>query len=117
MKTVLVIDDEKINIMMIERLFKNRQDCKVISAMNEEEAYERLSENCVDLILLDLIMPDKDGLTLFKEITKIYDVKAALMTADLSDENIEKATSLGISIFIEKPIMPAVFFEKVQGII
>lgn len=62
---VLVIDDEKMVIMQVNRILGDMEGIRVFSAMNGEEALSVLRQNEIALILLDLSMPDGDGFELY----------------------------------------------------
>ena len=58
-QTVLVVDDDPNNLMVLSESIKDI--CRILVARNGVEALKRILENRVDLILLDIVMPDMDG--------------------------------------------------------
>ena len=77
-----------------------------------------LKEEHIDLVLLDLMMPDIDGFEAFKKIKEIYpDIPIVFMTADKNIESIGKAGELGADDYITKPFLPLALKERIHGII
>ena len=64
--TILVVDDDKMNLLMARRMLENKY--KVICVSSGYEALRFLKETIPDLILLDLHMPDMNGLEIFDQI-------------------------------------------------
>ena len=116
-KNILVIDDELMNIKMVGRIFKGIPTIHILSAMNRDEAMEELANNDIDMILLDLKMPDIDGFELYRLIRKKYTTPVVIMTADKSRETLEKISELGIDDYLAKPLNRFVTQEMVYGII
>ena len=116
-KNILVIDDELMNIKMVGRIFKGIPTIHILSAMNRDEAMEELANNDIDMILLDLKMPDIDGFELYRLIREKYTTPVVIMTADKSRETLEKISELGIDDYLAKPLNRFVTQEMVYGII
>ncbi len=116
-RNILVVDDEIMNIKMVGRIFKEIPTVHIISAMNRDETMSELANNDIDMILLDLKMPEIDGFELFKIIREKYNVPVVLMTADKSRETMEMIAELGIDDYITKPLNKFVTQEMVYGII
>ncbi|MCK5581480.1 MAG: response regulator [Candidatus Omnitrophica bacterium] len=71
------------------------------------------------LVLLDLNMPDKDGLEALKEIKgnpELRKIPVAILTMSPTDEDISRAYDLGVNSFIKKPLELKEFMEVVRGI-
>ena len=71
-KTVLIVDDEEI-VLEIEEFMFQKIGFEVLSAKNSAQAcqlYENEKDN-IDLVVLDMIMPDKDGAITYKQLKKI----------------------------------------------
>lgn len=66
-RTVLIVDDEFVNLKLLREILKKQYSVRI--ALNGSEALERaVMEPLPDLILLDIMMPGKDGFTVFREL-------------------------------------------------
>ncbi|MGN0161038.1 MAG: HD domain-containing phosphohydrolase [Lachnospiraceae bacterium] len=116
-KDILVVDDELMNIKMVEHILKDEPYFNVIGAKTKDETFHVLEEQKIDLILLDLKMPDADGFELYPIIREKYHVPVVLVTADKGIETIQKISELGIDDYLTKPLHAFVVKETVHGII
>ncbi len=102
MKHVLIVDDERGSRESLKAVFS--RDYKVTTAASAAEASQFLSEDKVDLILLDVIMPDKDGLAFLKEIQNQYpDVPVVMVSASTSVRPVVEAIRAGAYDYVTKP--------------
>ena len=108
-RKVLVMDDDVRNIFAINSVLEARQ-IKVIHAENGKLGLKLLAENPdVDLILMDTMMPEMDGLTATQEIRKLPDfanLPIISLTAKAMKGDREKALDAGASDYITKPVDP-----------
>lgn len=114
-KTVLIIDDDlSLNRLMKKALQKIGYD--VIKANHGKQAIEMLSEQQVDLIVLDLIMPEMDGLLFLKWLRQ--DAKsntpALVLTGMAKTETESLVMAAGANALLFKPVKLPVFFDKIQ---
>ena len=114
---ILVVDDEKINIRLIENICKNEPLYKVIAAESGKQAIDIVGNQQIDLVLLDIEMPDMDGFQTLEEIRKITDVPVIFVTAYKDYKLIERARQMGVEDYITKPFLPIVFLETLYGVI
>ncbi|MCL2441359.1 MAG: diguanylate cyclase [Treponema sp.] len=114
-KKILVVDDEKINIMALAQFLKPRYD--IIVATDGAAALETAEKHIPDLILLDIIMPDMSG---FDVLLKLKDTAATMnipviFITGLSDaEDEEKGLSLGAVDYIKKPFNQTIVKARIQ---
>jgi two-component system sensor histidine kinase/response regulator len=112
---VLVVDDNKMNLLIVSRFLK-RWQAVVDEALNGAIAVKMVKSKAYDLIIMDLQMPVMDGFEATELIRKINrNIPIIALTADAMPETYNKAVATGISSFLTKPFIPAVFFEKVSG--
>ena len=114
---VLVIDDVQMAITHVKHILEKMDGIKVVSAMNEEDAFKVLEETNVSLILLDLKIADIDGFDMYVKIREKYNMPVVLMTGDKNMETLHKIRELGIDDYITKPLNPAITKEVVYGIL
>lgn len=104
MKTVLAIDDNDINRFIVEEQLKPYY--KVFSSHSGEDGLEVLKKEKVDLILLDVVMPDISGIELckmFKRSESLKDVPIIFLTGNNMPEGIKEGLEAGASDYMIKP--------------
>ena len=116
-KNILVIDDDRINITVVEQILKDDPLYRVIGAEQFEKGVEILKTETIDLVLLDLLMPDIDGFEAFRKIREFSKVPIVFITADKSIEMIQKATEIGADDYVTKPFLPIALKERIHGVI
>lgn len=115
-KTVLVVDDEAMNIKMVEIIMKNEPRRRIIGAQSGKEALEILEREEVNLILLDVTMPEMDGFETLKRIRENYQIPVVFMTGDKNIETLEKASVYGVDDYLTKPFLPLALKEIIHAI-
>lgn len=115
---ILVVDDNEVNLMVAGK-FLEKQGAEVISFLKPKVALEWLEapENSVNLVLLDLIMPEMDGFQLAEKIrsspkTHLASLPLIALTASSTTETLEKAAQVGIDDVATKPFNRADLAKK-----
>ena len=107
-KTILVVDDDPMNVRMAEfALKKNSYD--VVTANSGPECLEKIQENNVDLVLLDIEMPQMNGIETFEQIradSNFANLPIVFLTASGDGDNVQKAKELGAADYLKKPFLP-----------
>jgi CheY-like chemotaxis protein len=104
--TILVVDDEK-NIVQLARLYLGKEGYKVEEAYDGRQALEKVRAISPDLVLLDIMMPEMDGLTAMREIRKRAEWKKLpiiALTAKAMRDDQEKCLDAGANDYIAKPL-------------
>lgn len=101
-KTILVVEDEEI-LRDLLRKSLNRSGYDVLSAENGRYALDTLQTNQVDLILLDIMMPQMDGFEFCEEIRQTSDVPIIILTALNRPDDVVRGLQLGADEYITKP--------------
>ncbi|MEO7165108.1 MAG: HAMP domain-containing protein, partial [Bdellovibrionia bacterium] len=108
-KTILVVDDDVRNIYAITTVLES-SEMKVLYAENGILAIKKLKENKdIDLILMDMMMPEMDGIEATQEIRKLPEFKnlpIISLTAKAMKGDREKCLAAGASDYITKPVIP-----------
>ncbi|GJM31146.1 MAG: hypothetical protein DHS20C18_01470 [Saprospiraceae bacterium] len=118
--SVLIVEDHKMNQLVIQRtLEKHWKNVKVIVTSNGDEAIEVLEKQSVDIILMDLQMPIRDGFETTNYIRKNMPVQIAqtpilAMTAHHMISQQEKFSRYGLDDYVLKPFDPEQLFEKIE---
>ena len=105
-KTVLIADDKEINRTLISEYLR-MYGCNVIEAKDGNEVLSKVAKEHIELIFLDLLMPNLDGFETMKilQSKKEYsNIPIIVVSANVFEEDKEKAFSCGASDFLEKPI-------------
>jgi diguanylate cyclase (GGDEF)-like protein len=115
MKTILAVDDTKSNLNILLELLGEEYD--LLLALNGSMALDILQEERVDLILLDIVMPNMDGFTLckiLKDDILTKDIPIIFLTSSADDSSIERAYDVGGSDYITKPFGPKELRARVR---
>ncbi len=105
---ILVVDDEPRNIQVVSNVLKESVECRILYAMNGEQAIERVEKNPIDLILLDMMMPIMDGLQTCKKLQsnpQYADIPIIFLTAKNDEESLIAAFEAGAVDYISKPFL------------
>lgn len=105
---ILVVDDVSTNIIVFCGLLKNT-GIEIDKSSNGDDAIEKIKDNKYDMIFLDHMMPEKDGIETFLEMKekypdKIKDVPVIMLTANIMDGMREEYIKKGFSGYLGKPI-------------
>ncbi|MBF0432929.1 MAG: response regulator, partial [Fibrobacteria bacterium] len=111
---VLVAEDNAINQQFISKYLK-RLGCEVDLAENGKQAYQKVSLNEYDLCLMDVMMPEMDGIDATREIRKNQneDLPILALTANAMEGDKEKCLLAGMNDYLSKPINPETLKEKI----
>lgn len=114
MNTVLVVDDEQA-IANIIKFNLEREGYEVLTAKDGRDALNTLEENSVNLVLLDVMMPEMDGFTCLKEIRKDSKVPVIMLTA--KEEEVDKVLGLelGADDYVVKPFSMRELIARVKA--
>lgn len=113
-KKILVVDDEK-PISDIIKFNLTKEGFEVETAYDGEEALERVEEYNPDLMILDLMLPKKDGLEVAREVRKSHDMPIIMVTA--KDTEIDKVLGLemGADDYVTKPFSNRELVARVKA--
>ena len=114
MYNILVCDDDREIVKAIE-IYLSKEGYNVIKAYNGEEALKLLKNNLVHLIILDIMMPIKDGLDTLNEIRKTESIPIIMLSAKSEDEDKINGLNLGADDYITKPFNPLELIARVNS--
>ncbi|MBQ4283141.1 MAG: EAL domain-containing protein [Lachnospira sp.] len=115
-KSVLVVDDEAINRQLIKKILGNKYS--ILEAEDGVDAMRVLKNNKVDMILLDLVMPNMNGVDLLKSLksrVEYKDIPVVVVSADNDPESQIELMELGCSDYIIKPLIPEVVKARIDN--
>ncbi len=115
-KKVLVVDNEEV-IRRCLRIYLTKWGYEVKEASDGEQVLEQLSCEGFDFLILDILMPNKDGWQVLKEVKsnpKTKDIPVIVLTAKNEDSDMFKGYELGASYYLTKPFTKAQLFYGLQ---
>jgi DNA-binding response OmpR family regulator len=115
-KKVLVVDDDVKTVELI-RLYLDRDGYQVLTAYDGIEALRLARESCPDLIVLDLMLPDIDGLEVCRTLRHESDVPIIMLTARTTDQDKLTGLGLGADDYVTKPFSPKVLVARVRAVL
>lgn len=112
--TILAVDDSEINLDILVGILKKYD---VIPVLSGEEALEILQEEKVDLILLDIVMPEMDGFEVCRRIKadgRTREIPVIFITVKNSEQDIQQCFELGVVDYVAKPFNAIELLARVK---
>ena len=113
---VLVADDEP-RITKLVSIALTEEGFRVVTASGGEDALARAEEIRPDIVLLDIVMPDLDGIEVMRQLRERRPVPVILLTAKASTADKAKGLDLGADDYIAKPFHPDELAARVRAVI
>lgn len=115
-KTILIAEDNESNYMLLKIILQKHYE--LVWVKNGKDAVQTIEEQYIDLILMDVKMPEMDGLEALKAIRKKYrDLPIVMQTAYAFEADREEAEQAGSSGFITKPVSAPQLLKIVRDLI
>jgi len=115
-KKVLVVDDDVKTVELV-RLYLDRDGYQVLTAYDGVEALRLARESYPDLIVLDLMLPDIDGLEVCRTLRHESDVPIIMLTARTTDQDKLTGLDLGADDYVTKPFSPKELAARVRAVL
>ncbi len=115
-KKILIADDEA-GITRLVSAYLKRDGFKVFVAGNGIEAYDLYMTHKPDLLVLDIMMPELDGLELVELIRKKSKVPVIFLTAKTDEADRIKGFKVGVDDYVSKPFSPGELVERVKAVL
>lgn len=113
---VLIVDDDK-NICDLLRLYLEKDGYSVILSHDGEEAVVKFNALKPDMVLLDIMLPGKDGWQVCREIRQNSKVPIIMLTAKSEERDELLGFELGVDEYISKPFSPKILVARVEAIL
>ncbi len=115
-RTILITDDE-LRIRKLVADFLLHEGYTVLEAENGRIALEILEKEKVDLVILDVMMPEQDGLSVCREIRKKSSIPVIMLTAKSEEIDQLFAFELGADEYVTKPFSPKILTARVNALL
>ncbi|WP_202080771.1 response regulator transcription factor [Caldalkalibacillus salinus] len=112
---VLVADDDP-NVIEIIRLYFEQQQIDLVEANDGEQALELVETEQPDIVLLDIMMPNMDGLEACRQLRKKYDIPIIMLTAKGEEFDRVLGLELGADDYVTKPFSPRELVARIKAI-
>ena len=114
MYNILICDDEK-DIVNVLKIYLHDENYKLFEAFNGEEALKVLEENEIHLVLMDIMMPQMDGISAMVRMREQSNVPVILITAKSEDADKVLGLTVGADDYITKPFNPVEVSARVKS--
>ena len=115
-KTILIIEDE-LKIRFLLRDYLKSEGFNVFEASDGDEGIFVFKNNKIDLILLDIMMPKIDGITVLETIRTVSDLPIILLTAKGQEEDKLFGYEMGADDYVTKPFSPKILIAKIKALL
>lgn len=116
MYNILVVDDDKEIVKAIE-IYLGKENYKIFKAYDGEEALNSIKNNQVHLVILDIMMPNIDGIETLEEIRKKQNIPVIMLSAKSEDIDKINALNIGADDYVTKPFNPVELIARVNALI
>ena len=114
---IVVVDDEKIVLDSCKRVLTS-EGFEVLLATSVDDALKILETQIPELLLIDVKMPERDGMSLMEEIKRtLPDLPIVVMSGYATNETISESVKKGAACFIAKPFTPDELIETIRQVL
>lgn len=113
---ILLVDDDQRICRLVKRYIENN-GFDMVYAHSAEDTHKLLQDNSIVLILLDIMLPDKDGLTLAQEIRNLSSIPIIFLTAKAEVEDKVNGLEIGADDYITKPFEEKELIARIQTVL
>ena len=113
---LLIIEDD-ITIRQGLTFYLEQENFKIINVEFASDAIKTINNNHIDLILLDVNLPDMDGFELFKMIKKIKDIPIIFLTANDLEVSVVRGLDMGADDYITKPFKARELVSRIKNVL
>ena len=118
-KKILIVEDEE-SLLKLESILLSSRGYEVVGVVNGKEALDYLASNRVDLVLLDIMLPEIDGFEVcrrIKENAATRNTPVVMLTAKKNPQDQQKGLAAGAAAYITKPFKSANIMELIQSLL
>ena len=114
MYNILICDDEK-DIVNALKIYLSNEDYIVFAAYNGRQALDIIRENDIHLVVMDIMMPQMDGISALTKIREEYNIPVILLSAKSEDTDKILGLNMGADDYITKPFNPVELQARVRS--
>ncbi len=114
MYNILICDDDR-DIVAALKIYLSGQDYNLFEAYTGREALETVARNDIHLILMDIMMPELDGIAATSKLREEYNIPIILLTAKSEDTDKVLGLNVGADDYITKPFNPVEVLARVRS--
>lgn len=116
MEVILIIEDEQ-KIRNLLRLYLEKAEYSILEAATGREGLEKITQTNVDLVLLDVMLPEIDGWTICRKVKRERDIPVIMLTARSEEHDKLFGFELGVDDYVVKPFSPKEVVARVKAVL
>lgn len=120
MYKILVADDAEVLRMLVVDTLEDEEEYIIDEAADGKEAYEKASAASYDLLIIDNMMPEYNGVevvSMLRKDDRLENMKTLMITAKSRDKDEAEARKAGVTEFLSKPFSPALLITIVEELL
>jgi Response regulators consisting of a CheY-like receiver domain and a winged-helix DNA-binding domain len=114
MRSVLIIEDDQ-NIAELERDYLQLNGCKVDIALDGADGLKKALSGMYDILIVDLMLPQKDGFEIIREVRKHQEIPIMVVSARYDDIDKIRGLEFGADDYLTKPFSPAELMARIKS--
>ncbi len=112
--TILVVDDEELVRKLLQRILEGA-GYGVVTADNGRQALDKLAESNINLVLLDIRMPELDGFETLRQLRERSEIPVIMLSGMGEVTTISDTLSLGADDYVHKPFLAPVLLARIEA--
>ncbi|WP_167628892.1 two component system response regulator PieR [Listeria valentina] len=114
MRLLMIEDNESVTQMM--ELFFLKEQIDVVFVHDGKVGYERFLKETFDLLIIDLMLPSMDGMTICRKVREVSDIPIIILTAKESESDQVLGLDLGADDYVTKPFSPLALIARIKAV-
>ncbi len=117
MHRILLAEDDERLAQLVKDFLESSGDCIVVIESNGNKVGRQIQNQCPDLLILDVMLPNKDGLTICKEVRADFKGPILMLTARNDDADQILGLENGADDYVIKPVEPPVLLARIKALL
>ena len=113
MANILICDDD-VDIVSALKIYLSNEDYKIYTAFTGKQALDCVKEHEIDLVLMDVMMPEMDGIAATAKLREEYNIPVILLTAKSESSDKVLGLNVGADDYVVKPYRPAALLARID---